>query len=277
MAHTKQKQQRPGGASFDEPEHRLEVENSPAASRIRREPHLPPKTARWPSEAGDRFFFLAERQNDGTYSVTLTDAGMQAFETALGLADDLGGRSRISPYSTIADLMERTATREELSQLLRRGGQGLLYRVRLAVLRRKLRGTENPSSYQRLLGHIARAVIVVLVGLWALNQFAIAVRDIEAIPGILARLPTDLLHLQPTLAFSQVGARISDAGQHVLYGVLGACLTYVLAKLIHPFARIYRKDQVVPGERPTLRLVNRALRKAEARSGSTAAHPASSG
>lgn len=211
----------------------------------------------------DRLFFLAHKQPDGTYSITLTDEGIQTFETALGIADDLGGKTRISPFSTIADIMERTATREELSQLLRRGSTTLLLRIRRSVLRRQLRGSEKPSGWQRTIGHLGKAAIVGAIGVWTLRQFGTAIQDIEDIPGILANIPSDILNLHPTSAFQEVGARISDAGNHVLIGVLGALLTYVAAKVIRPFGRIYRRDQLIPGERLALRLVNWALRRAD--------------
>lgn len=211
----------------------------------------------------DRVFFVARKQPDGTYSLGMTDEGVQTFETALGIADDLGGRTRISPYSTIADIMDRTATREELSTVLRRGGHGVGYEARVLVLRRKLRGSEKPSAEQRTIGHIGKIVILAIFALWALKQFAIAIQDIEDIPGILANIPSDILHLHPTSAFGDVGNKIADAGDHVLYGVLGACLTYLLAKLIRPFARIYRKDQLLTGERTVLRLASAGLRRVD--------------
>ena len=163
--------------------------------------------------------------------------------------------------------MERTATREELSLLLRQGNGRLLYRVRTLVLRRKLRGTERPSGYQKTISHLGKAVIVGVFGYWALKQFAIAIQDIEDIPGILANVPHDILTLHPTSAVGEIGNRISDAGQRVLIGALTACLTYIVAKIIRPFNRIYRNDQLVPGERLVLRLMNGALRKAAERSG----------
>lgn len=208
-----------------------------------------------------RLFFLAERQADGTYAVTLTDSGMQKLETALGIADDLGGQSRISPRSTIADIMERTATREELSQLLRRGGDTFAYRLRLGVLHRRLRASEAPSAQQKTISHIGKALIVAIVGVWALMQFVAAVQDIAAIPGILAGIPSDIFHLHPTSAFAEVGSKISDAGTRVLAGVLGSLLTYVVSRLIQPFAPVYRMDQLVPGERLALRVVNDVVRR----------------
>jgi hypothetical protein len=81
-------------------------------------------SGRRPSPTGDRVLFVARRQPDATYSIALTEEGVENFETALGIADDFGGKTRISPQSTISDIMERTATREELSRVLRQGGSG---------------------------------------------------------------------------------------------------------------------------------------------------------
>jgi hypothetical protein len=216
---------------------------------------------------GDRLFFLAEKQSDGTYAITLTEEGVQTFETALGIADDLGGKTRISSFSTIADIMERTATREELSYLLRQAGTGMLYHSRMRVLRRKLRGSEKPSLSQRTIGHVGKAVILGIIALWTLQQFVIAIQDIADIPGILAGIPGDLIQLHPTSAFGDVGNKISDAGYHVVIGALGCVFTYIAAKLIRPFGRIYRKDQILPGERVVLGLIAWTLGKAYARSG----------
>jgi hypothetical protein len=58
-----------------------------------------------------------------------------------------------------------------------------------------------------------------------------------------------------------VGHRIADAGRHVLIGVLGLCIAYVVAKAIRPFDRIYRRDQLMPGGRLLLRLATGALRR----------------
>jgi hypothetical protein len=209
-----------------------------------------------PGAIGRRPYYLAQPQADGTYSVTLTEDGIEMFEVALGIAHDLSSRSPISPDSTIADIMERTATREELSRVLRQGYGGLPRRVRTLVLERKLRGTEKPSSGQIAISRIGKALIVCLVALWAVQQFAITMQDIGDVPRILAGLPGDIVNLQPAAAFDQVGNRISDAYRHILVGVLGACLTYIVATVLRPFGTIYRKDQLVPGERTALRLLN---------------------
>jgi hypothetical protein len=205
----------------------------------------------------DDRFFLAEKRPDGTYSVTLTEQGVKTFETALGIANDLGGSSLISPYSTIADIMERTATREALSEELRREPHDSLRAVRLRVLRRKLRGSERPTLRQAMVGHVGKLIIVLLFVFWTLQQFIIAVQDITAIPGILSNIPTDILH--PTASFGQVGSNISDAGTHFFLGVIGIHLAYIAGALIHPFTRIYRKDAIIPGERPVLRFTNWSL------------------
>ena len=215
---------------------------------------------------GDCLFFLARRQPDGTYSITLTEEGVQTFETALGIANDFGGKTRISTYSTIADIMERTAIREELSALLKRGGDGLIYRIRRAVLRHRMRGSERPAGWQRAIGHFGKVVVVGVVAFVALKQFGTAIQDIEDIPGILANVPSDILHFHPTSAFGEVGDKIADAGTHVLLGVLDALLAYVVAKVIRPFSRIYRHDQIVPGERPVLELTSAVLRRLDERS-----------
>lgn len=205
----------------------------------------------------DGRFFLAEQRSDGTYGIALTEQGVKTFETALGIANDLGGNSLISPYSTIADIMERTATREELSEVLRQEPHTLLRAVRLAVLRRKLRGSERPTRHQAAVGHVGKLIIVLAFVFWTLQQFITAAQDITAIPGILSNVPTDILH--PTASFGQVGANISDAGHHFLLGVIGIHLAYIAGALIHPFARIYRKDAIIPGERSVLRLMNWSL------------------
>jgi hypothetical protein len=202
-------------------------------------------------------FFLAEQRPDGTYGVALTEQGVKTFETALGIAHDFGGSSLISPYSTIADIMERTATREELSEVLRSDLAGLLRAIRLTVLRRKLRGSERPTPRQIVIGHLGKVIIVLLFVFWTLQQFITAVEDITAIPGILSSVPTDLLH--PTAPFGQIGSNISDAGHHFLLGIVGIHLTFIAGALIRPFARIYRKDAIIPGERLVLQLTNSAL------------------
>jgi hypothetical protein len=202
-------------------------------------------------------FFLAEKRPDGTYGVTLTEQGVKTFETALGIANDMGGNSLISPYSTIADIMERTATRESLSEVLRRESHDFLRAVRLAVLRRKLRGSERPTLRQAVVGHVGKLIIVLLFVFWTLQQFITAVQDVTAIPGILSSVPTDILH--PTASFGQVGSNISDAGHHFFLGIIGIHLAYIVGALIRPFTRIYRKDAIVPGERPFLRLLNASV------------------
>ena len=204
-------------------------------------------------------YFVAQDRGDGTFGVTLTEDGVKRFETALGIAEDLGRHTTISKHSTIADIMERTATRDELSEVLRRGGDGLLHRAHRAILRRKLRGTEQPAADHRTISHIGKACIVGIIALWSLQQFGVAIQDIQNIPGILANFPNDLLNLAPTRAFDAVGSTIDDAGQHVLIGLLGAIATYIAAKVIKPFARIYRKDQLVPGERLAVRCLTWAL------------------
>jgi hypothetical protein len=213
--------------------------------------------------SGEPSLFLAERRPDGTYTVTLTEDGIETFETALAIARDLGSNTRISTQSTIADIMERTATREELSRVLRRGEGGRVRQARVIALERQLRGSEEPSPVERTIGHLGKLIVIAVIALWTFQQFAIAIGDVEAIPGILAGIPNDILHLHPTDAFGEVGNRIADFGTHVLYGILGACLTYVVAKLIRPFGRIYRRDQILPGERPFMDLVTMALRRAD--------------
>lgn len=210
-------------------------------------------------------FFHAESRPDGTYSVTLTEDGLRVFETALGVAQDLGGQTRISTYSTIADIMERTATREELSAVMREESGGFVHGARLLVLRCMLWGSEEPSMPARILGHLGKMLVVALFLLWTLQQFGIAIADIGAIPGILAGIPSDILHLHPTSAVTDVGNKIHDAGLHVVYGVLGVCLTLIAAKLVGPLGRIYRNDQIIAGERAVIRLIARALRRAARR------------
>ncbi|HEX8918345.1 MAG TPA: hypothetical protein VF898_07570 [Chloroflexota bacterium] len=222
-----------------------------------------PESPKLPSSANEELLFLADQKADGSYVVTLTEEGVERFETALAIAGDLGGKTKISSESSLADVMERTATREDLSRLMRMGGDGLLFHMRLLVLRRKLRGSEKPSPYHATISHIAKVAIVCVVALGALLQFAMAIQDIEAIPGILTNVPSDILNLHPTAAFDAVGNKISDFGQRVLFGVLVACLAFVAAALIHPFGKIYRKDQLLPGERALFRLINAALRRAE--------------
>jgi hypothetical protein len=198
---------------------------------------------------GEPLFFLAEAQPDGTYRVTLTEEGLSTFETALAIARDLGGQTRISTRSTVADIMERTAIREELSEVLRQEDGSMLRSLRILLLRRMLWGSEEPSHASKIIGHIGKLLVIGTLLVWTLLQVWIAISDIAAIPGILAGIPSDILNLHPTSAFSDVGQRISDAGTHVLYAALGACFTYVASKLIKPFARIYRHDQLIPGER----------------------------
>ena len=208
-------------------------------------------------------FFLSEQAADGTYTVNLTEQGMVAFETALGIANDFGSNTRISPYSTIADLMERTAIRERLAAELRRGRRELLHRLRTALLKRQLRGTEKPSRRQRGISHIGKVVIVLLFVYWTIQQLLTAAADITAIPGILSNIVGNLL--QPGAASDSVGARISDAYYHFVLAVVGAHLVYIVARLMHPLGRIYRKDQLVPGERPTLRAADWVLRQIQSR------------
>jgi hypothetical protein len=204
-------------------------------------------------------FFLAERGLDGTYTVNLTEPGMVAFETALGIANDFGANTLISPYSTIADVMERNATREELSAELRRDRDGVLQWLRRAVLKRKLRGSENPSRRQRTISHIGKTIIVLLFVYWTLQQFAIVLADIRDIPGLLTSLPQDILN--PTAGTDSIGAKFSDAYTHLILGVVGAHLIYLVAKLIRPLTRIYRKDQLVSGERFVLSVLDWLLKK----------------
>jgi hypothetical protein len=234
--------------------------------RVRETPggDLRVETRRPTLRAGDQIrgldqdrFFLAEQRQDGNYSITLTEQGVKTFETALGIANDLGGSSLISPYSTIADIMERTATREELSEVLRSDLRGPLRFARIVVLRRKLRGSERPTPWQGMVGHLGKLIIILLFVFWTLQQFITAVQDITAIPGILSTLPSDILH--PAEPFERVGSNISDAGYHFLLGIAGITLTYIVASLIRPLARIYRKDAVIPGERLVLRLINTCL------------------
>lgn len=208
-------------------------------------------------------YFIAERVENGNYMVTLTEDGVDRLETALGIAGDLGAATTISSRSTIADIMDRTATRDELSRTLRRGDSHPVHRARVAVLKRRLRGSERPSTAQRVAGHAGKALIVGLIGLWSLRQFGIALGDIESIPGILGNIPNDILNLQPAQAFSDVGAAINDAFAHVLIGVLGCLLTYLVAKLLKPFARMYRRDQVVPGERTAVGFLTWLLRRTD--------------
>lgn len=202
-------------------------------------------------------FFLAEQRSDGTYGVTFTEQGIKTFETALGIAHDLGGDSLISPYSSIADVMERTATREAVSDVLRSELRGFLRLFRLTVLRRKLRGSERPTVRQAIVGHIGKLIIVLLFVFWTMQQFITAVQDITAIPNILSNVPVDLL--QPTAPFGHVTSNVSDAGHHFLLGIVGIHLAYIIGALIRPLARIYRKDAIIPGERLALRLTNHVL------------------
>jgi hypothetical protein len=213
----------------------------------------------------DLLFSIAGQQPDGTYTVSLTEDGVRAFATVLGIARDLGGRSTIAPSSTIADILERTAIREELSEGVRQPSTSRAHALRLAVLRRRLRGSEQPSRREQVLGHAARSIIVGLVLLWTVLQFLTSVLDVGAIPGILAGIPADLLQLHPLSAVSDSGAKIGDAGLHLLYGVAGLAVTCIVAVLVRPFARVYRRDQIIVGERPMLRWAAALLRRAEMR------------
>lgn len=211
----------------------------------------------------DRTFFLAERRADGRYQVTLTEEGVRKFETALGLADDFGRHTKISTQSSIADLMDRTATREELSEVSRRDRADLMQRVRRAVLSARYRGGEEPSGDQKTASHILKLVVVGLAGLWTLQQFGIAIQDVRDIPGIVAQIPNDILHLDPGHAIGEVGNRVDDATSHVVLGAEGTIGTYILARIVRPFDRIYRKDQLVTGGRPFLRLASWTLRRVD--------------
>ena len=215
------------------------------------------------AERQDRSFFLAERTPDGRYQVTLTEEGVRKFETALGLADDFGRHRKISTQSTIADLMDRTATREELSEISRRDRNDLLHRMRKAVLSAKYKGSEEPSGEQKSAGHIFKLVVVGLAGLWTLQQFGIAIQDVRDIPGIVAQIPNDILHLNPGQAIGEVGNTVDDATSHVVLGAEGTIGTYILARIVRPFDKIYRKDQLVTGQRPFLRLANWTLRRVD--------------
>lgn len=206
--------------------------------------------------------FVAEATPEGLYRITLTEEGIRTFETALGLADDFGRHSAISSRSTIADLMDRSATREELSEVKRAGRQNLVIRLRIAVLTARYRGSEEPSGEAKTVGHVCKAAVVGAVLLWTLQQFGIAVSDVQDIPGILAHIPSDILHLDPGHAIGQVGSKVEDATSHVVMGVEGTVATYIVAKIVRPLERIYRKDQLVTGARPVLRLANWLLRRA---------------
>ena len=206
-----------------------------------------------PVDPADPLFFIANQVSDGTYSVALTAEGMEAFETVLGIGQDLGGRSTISPSSTIADIRERAATREELATATRQSNSSHLHALRLAVLRRRLQGSDQPSPREKLLGRAGRGLIVGLVLVWTLLQFLSSVLDVAAIPAILAGTPVDLLQLHPLSAVSDSAAKIGDAGLHLLYGVVGVVLTVAVAMVVRPFARIYRRDQILLGERPVMR------------------------
>ncbi|GAC1506605.1 MAG: hypothetical protein NVS2B16_00500 [Chloroflexota bacterium] len=224
------------------------------------------RTERSPS-FDNRVFFVAHRQTDGTYDIALTEDGIRNFETALGVAEDLGGRTRISQYSTIADIMERTATREELSEQLRQDDRSRVGRIRSALLRRRLRGSEKPSARESAIGHIGKALIVAVIAAWALRQFALAFQDIADIPSIVANIPSDILHLHPTSAIGEVSSKISDAGHQALLGVIALELAYIAAKILKPLGRIYRMDQIIPGERSLLKGLNRFLKRVQRRSG----------
>jgi hypothetical protein len=214
-------------------------------------------------EDSKRALFAAEQRSDGTYSLSLTEMGIRRFETALGIAEDFGRDSRVSNQSSIADLMERASTRDELSLALREGGTRLTDRIRCTLLRRRLAGSEEPSREHRAISHVGKAFIVGLVVYWTLQQLGIAFADIGSIPGILANIPSDVLNLDPSNSIDQAGGAISDAWTHVLFTGFGAVVTYVVAKLVKPFQRIYRRDQLVPGERPAIRLVSAILRGAD--------------
>lgn len=226
-----------------------------------------------PRSVGLPLFFHAEGRPDGTYTITLTEDGLRTFETALGIANDLGGQTRISTYSTIADIMERTATREELSALMRAGTGGVLRGARITVLRCRLWGSEEPSFPARLAGHVGKLIVVGLILLWTFMQIATATADIAAIPGILANIPHDILNLHPTSAITDVGRNVSDAGTHALYAAAGFCLAYLTGLAVKPLRRIYRHDQIIPAERPVMGALAAALRRAETKDG--ASSPAS--
>jgi hypothetical protein len=250
-----------------------ETDGPIAIEQVRREasgsalPDIPsPQTA--PAVPGtalpgghDTVLFLAERQEDGTYRVALTEQGVESFETSLGVARDLGRSSRISAQATVADLMERAAMREELSALLRADPAGTIHRFHIAVLRWKLHGTERPAGFERVASHLGRALIPLLMALWSLQQFGVAAQDIQTIPGILAHIPSDILHLQLTAPFTAVGRRIADADHHLLLGLAGMILTFIAATAVRPFLTIYRKDAVVPGGRAALRLAHAGLHR----------------
>src|SRR5947209_14410106 len=215
--------------------------------------------------AGMPLFFHAESRGDGTYTVTLTEDGLRTFETALGVANDLGGQTRISTYSTIADIMERTAAREELSAVMREPPPGLVGTARVAVLRCRLWGSEEPSTASKIAGHLGKLAVIALILLWTLVQIGTAISDIAAIPGILAGIPHDILNLHPTSAITDVGQNIADAGTHGLYAVVGFCLAYVTGAAIKPMRRIYRHDQIIPGERTVVGALAAVLRRASTR------------
>lgn len=218
-------------------------------------------------------FFHAEGRPDGTYTITLTEDGLRTFETALGIANDLGGQTRISTYSTIADIMERTATREELSAVMRSETGGVLRAARITVLRCRLWGSEEPSLPARLAGHLGKLIVVGLILLWTFVQIATAIADIAAIPGILANIPHDILNLHPTSGITDVGRDISDAGTHALYSVVGFCLAYLTGLAIKPLRRIYRHDQIIPAERPAVGALAAVLRRAETKDGDPSSPP----
>jgi hypothetical protein len=219
-----------------------------------------------PPDLADPLFLVANQAPDGTYSVSLTAEGIEAFETALGIAQDLGGRSTISPSSTIGDIRERAALREELSAVRRQSGSSRVHALRLAVVRRRLQGSNRPSAREKLLGHVGRVGIVGLVLVWTVMQFLTSVLDVAAIPGILAGIPGDLLQLHPLSAVTDSGAKLSDAGLHLLYGVVGVVLTFVAAMLVRPFSNIYRRDQVLIGQRAVMRWAAAWLRRADVES-----------
>jgi hypothetical protein len=161
--------------------------------------------------------------------------------------------------------MERTATREELSAVMREPTGSIVRTVRMAVLRCRLWGSEEPSMLSRVIGHLGKLLVVTLILLWAIIQFEVAVSDIAAIPGILAGIPHDILNLHPTSAVTDVGHNISDAGTHVLYAIIGLCLAYIAGIFVKPLRRIYRHDQIIPGERPFMGALAALLRRASQR------------
>ncbi|HZU11332.1 MAG TPA: hypothetical protein VFB58_00690 [Chloroflexota bacterium] len=212
-----------------------------------------------------RSFFVTERDPSGLYRLALTDEGIQTFETALGIADDFGRRRSISTQSTIADLMDRAAIREELAEVRRQDRRDLVGRLRLRALAARYRGSEEPPAGAIALSRLLRAVAVLLVALWTLRQFGIAIADIQAIPGILSQIPSDILHLDPGRAITAVGRKIADAEAHVIGGIVGVVFTYVAAAIFRPFAPIYRKDALAPALRAFFRFSTWILRHVDRR------------